>query len=108
MCDITSNTRTASRPTGYISTSDLSFLLPAEKILPFKNGLEAERSFHMLFTERNCFHFKVSVLVTISCKSAVVQKKQGIHLSLSFADGPTEVKIEVLMMGEFPQWKIGK
>lgn len=30
-------------------------------------------------------------------------EKQEMHLSSSFTVGPTEVKIEVLMMGEFPE-----
>lgn len=50
-----------SKQIGYISTSDLSFLLIVEKILLFKNGLEIEsvflKAFHMLLTERNCYHF---------------------------------------------------
>lgn len=37
---------------GHISTSDLSCLLPAGKILLFKNGLEVESIFYEVFT---CF-----------------------------------------------------
>lgn len=63
-----------SKQRGYISTSDLSFLLIVEKRLLFKNGLGIEsiflKAFHMLLTERNCynFHFSPSLhLIQVSC-----------------------------------------
>lgn len=90
---------------GYTSTSDLSCLLIVEKILLFKNGLEIEnvllKAFHMLLTARNCYNFNFRPgyhLMKVSCGP----EKEKIHLSSSFSVGPTEVKIEVLRLGEFP------
>lgn len=91
---------------GYISTSDLSFLLIVEKIFLFKNEFETEsvclKAFPMLLIERNdsCFSFSPGHhLMQVSCSTESHEE----HLSPSFSVGPSAVKIEVLMMGEFPE-----
>lgn len=103
MCTIISNVRTGRQAN---STSDLSFLPIVGKILLFKNGLEIEsvflKAFHMLLTERNCYHFSFSPghhLMHVSCGP----EKKEINLSSSFSVRPTEVNIQVLIMGKFPE-----
>lgn len=96
----------ANKQMGCISTSDLSFLLIVEKVFLFKNEFETEsvclKASPMLLTERNCSCFSFSPghnLVQVSCST----ESHEVHLSPSSSAGPSEMKIEALTMGEFPE-----